>query len=207
MNTRLKRFPLADGRIEITVEGLPNGEVSPYLLGFPISKEVSDDKLTGSVSCRRQSNGPRPLCILSRDKNTNRKGADQLNEVFSNAADCILPVIWNDICSGLLCANRSEGYEPLAMGRPSNWRLGFRYVPLRLSFLFPHRASDNTAKPKVLDRTPCCHCQQLYRLCDWIANVTVWFRSCKPVLHLRIRVQRTVLAKEANKPRSGAATD
>jgi hypothetical protein len=35
MNTRLKRFPLADGRIEITVEGLPNGEVSPYLLVPP----------------------------------------------------------------------------------------------------------------------------------------------------------------------------
>jgi hypothetical protein len=39
MITRLKKFPLADGRIEITVEGLPNGEVSPYLLDSPSQRK------------------------------------------------------------------------------------------------------------------------------------------------------------------------
>jgi len=45
-----------------------------------------------------------------------------------------------------------------------------------------------------LDRTPYRNCQQLDRLCNWIANVTAWLYSGKPVLHLRIRVQHAVVA-------------
>jgi len=84
----------------------------------------------------------------------------------------------------------------------------FRDVPFGLSFLFPHRPSDNTARTKILDRTPCRNCQQLDRLCNWIANVTAWFHSSKPVLHLRIRVQHAVVAQGTNthKSRSNAAT-
>jgi hypothetical protein len=89
-----------------------------------------------------------------------------------------------------------------------NWRLGFRDVPFGLSFLFPHGPSDNTARTKILDRTPYRHCQQRDRLCNCIANVTAWFYSRKPVLHLHICVQHAVVAQGTNthKSRSGAAT-
>jgi hypothetical protein len=74
----------------------------------------------------------------------------------------------------------------------------FRDDPLGLSFVFPHRPSNNTARTKILDRTPCRNCQQLDRLCDWIANVTAWLYSGEPVLHLRIRVQHAAVAQGTN---------
>ena len=83
----------------------------------------------------------------------------------------------------------------------------YTYVPFRLSFLFPHRPSDNAARAKILDRTACRNCQQLDRLCNWIANVTAWLYSSEPVLHLRIRVQHATVAQGTNtrKSRSGVA--
>lgn len=72
----------------------------------------------------------------------------------------------------------------------------------------PHHPSDNTARTKILDRTPYRNCEQLDRLCNCIANVTARLYSSKPVLHLHIRVQHAVVAQKTNthKPRSGAAT-
>jgi hypothetical protein len=74
----------------------------------------------------------------------------------------------------------------------------FCNVPFGLSFLFPHHPSDNTARTKILDRTPCRNCQQLDRLCNWIADVTAWLYSSEPVLHLRIRVQHAAVAQGTN---------
>jgi hypothetical protein len=71
----------------------------------------------------------------------------------------------------------------------------FYDVPFGLSFLFAHHPSDNPARAKILDRTPCRNCQQLDRLCNWIANVTAWLYSSEPVLHLRIRVQHVAVAQ------------
>jgi hypothetical protein len=87
-------------------------------------------------------------------------------------------------------------------------RLGFRHVPFGLSLLFPHRPSDNTARTKILDRTPYRNCQQLDRLCNWIANFTAWLYTRKLVLHLRICVQYAVVAQgtNAHKSRSDVAT-
>ena len=51
---------------------------------------------------------------------------------------------------------------------------------------------------KILDRTTCRNCQQLDRLCNWIANVTAWLYSSEPVLHLRIRVQHAIVAQGTN---------
>jgi hypothetical protein len=81
-------------------------------------------------------------------------------------------------------------------------------VPFGLSFVSPHRPSHNTARTKILDRTPYRNRQQLDRLCHCIANITAWLYSRKPVLHLRIRVQHAVVAQETNthKSRSDAAT-
>ena len=73
-----------------------------------------------------------------------------------------------------------------------------RDVSFGLSFLFPHRAGDNTARTKILGWTPRLNCQQLDRLRNWIANVTAWLYSSKPVLYLRIRDQHAVVAQEAN---------
>jgi hypothetical protein len=50
------------------------------------------------------------------------------------------------------------------------------------------------ARTKILDRTPYRNCEQLDRLCNWIANVTAWLYSSKPILHLRIRVQHAAMA-------------
>ena len=58
--------------------------------------------------------------------------------------------------------------------------------------------ADDIACTKIVDRTTCRDCQQLDRLCHWIANVTAWFYSSEHVLHLRIRVQHAVLAQGAN---------
>jgi hypothetical protein len=76
--------------------------------------------------------------------------------------------------------------------------------PFGLSFLFPHRASDNTARTKILDRTPCCNREQLDRLCNWIANVTAWLYSSKPILHLRLRVQHSAMAQGADTHKSSS---
>ena len=86
------------------------------------------------------------------------------------------------------------------------WRFGFRDVPFGLSLLFPHRPSDNTARTKILDRTPCGNSQQPDRLCSWIAKVTAWLYSREPVLHRRIRVQHAIVAQGTNtrKSRSGS---
>jgi hypothetical protein len=101
-----------------------------------------------------------------------------------------------------LSEDGSESY------RSFNWRGGFRDVPFGLSFLFSHCASDNTARTKILDRTPYRNCEQLDRLCNWIANVTAWLYSSKPILHLRIRVQHAAMAQGTNtlKSSSGAGT-
>ena len=85
-----------------------------------------------------------------------------------------------------------------------HWRLGFRDVPFGLPFLFPHRASDNTARTKILDRTPYRNCEQLDRLCNWIANVTTWVYSSKAILHLRIRVQHAAMAQGTNTHKSSS---
>ena len=61
-----------------------------------------------------------------------------------------------------------------------------------------------TACAKIVDRTPCRNCQQLDRLCHWVANVTAWFYPGKPFLHLRIWVQRAAVAEAANTPKSRA---
>jgi hypothetical protein len=92
--------------------------------------------------------------------------------------------------------HESESYESLTLLNRVKLQLEgqFRDVPFGLSLLFPHRPSDNTARTKILDRTPYRNCQQLDRLCNWIANVTAWLYSGKPVLHLRIRVQHAVVA-------------
>jgi hypothetical protein len=79
-----------------------------------------------------------------------------------------------------------------------NGRFGFCDVPFGLSFLFPHHRGDNTARAKILDRTTCRNCQQLNRLCNWVANVTDWPYSSEPVLHLHIRVQHAALAQGTN---------
>jgi hypothetical protein len=76
--------------------------------------------------------------------------------------------------------------------------VGFRDDPFGLSFLFPYRPSDGTARTKILDRPPCRNCQQLDRLCHWIENVTAWLYSSEHVLHLRIRVQHAALAQGTN---------
>ena len=68
----------------------------------------------------------------------------------------------------------------------------------------PHRAGDNTARTKILDWAPYRNCEQLDRLRNWIANVTVWLYSSKPVLCLRIRDQPPVVAQKANAHKSGA---
>jgi hypothetical protein len=85
---------------------------------------------------------------------------------------------------------------------------GFRDDPFGLSFVSSHRPSDNTARTKILDRTACRNPQQLDRLCNRISNVTAWFHSSEPVLHLRIRVQHAPVAQGTNphKSRSGTAT-
>ena len=74
----------------------------------------------------------------------------------------------------------SESYESLILriGGSFNGRFGFCDVPFGLSFLFAHHPSDNPARAKILDRTPCRNCQQLDRLCNWIANVTAFQRTC-----------------------------
>jgi hypothetical protein len=84
----------------------------------------------------------------------------------------------------------------------------FSRCPFGLSFFFHHRASDNTARAKILDRTPNRDCEQLDRLCNWIANLTAWLYSSKPILHLRIRVQHAAVAQgtETHKSRSGVGT-
>jgi hypothetical protein len=84
---------------------------------------------------------------------------------------------------------------------------GFCDVPFGLSFVFAHRPSDNTARTKILDRTPHRNYQQLDRLRHWIANGTAWLYSSKPVLHLRVRVEHAVVAQETNthQSKSGAA--
>ena len=94
----------------------------------------------------------------------------------------------------------SESYESLILriGGSFNGRFGFCDVPFGLSFLFAHHPSDNPARAKILDRTPCRNCQQLDRLCNWIANVTAWLYSSEPVLHLRIRVQHAAVAQGTN---------
>jgi hypothetical protein len=86
---------------------------------------------------------------------------------------------------------------------------GFRDVPFGLSFVFAHRPGDDTARTKILDRTPYRNYQQLDRLCHWIANGTAWLYSSKPVLHLRIRVQHAVVGQETNthKSTSGPTTE
>jgi hypothetical protein len=88
------------------------------------------------------------------------------------------------------------------------WRLDFCDVPFGLSIVFPHRPGDNTTRTQILDRTPYRNAEQLDRLCNWIANITAWLYSSKPVLHLRVRVQHAVLAQETNThtSKSGAAT-
>jgi hypothetical protein len=82
-------------------------------------------------------------------------------------------------------------------------------VPFGLSFLFPHHPSDNPARAKILDRTPCRNSQQLDRLCNRAANVTAWLYSREPVLHRRIRVQHAIVAQRTNtrKSRSSAVTE
>jgi len=84
----------------------------------------------------------------------------------------------------------------------------FRNVPFGLSLLFLHHPSDNTARTKILDRTPRRNSQQLDRLCNWIAKVTAWLYSSEPVSHLRIRVQHAPVAQGTNtqKSRPGTAT-
>jgi hypothetical protein len=85
---------------------------------------------------------------------------------------------------------------------------GFRNDPFGLRFVSPHRPGNNSARPKILDRTACRNCQQLDRLHNRISNVTAWLYSSEPVLHLRIRAQHAALAQGTNthKSRSGAAT-
>ena len=61
--------------------------------------------------------------------------------------------------------------------------------------MFAHHPGDNPARAKILDRTPCRNCQQLDRLCNWIANVAARLYSSEPVLHLRIRVQHVAVAQ------------
>ena len=94
----------------------------------------------------------------------------------------------------------SESYESLILriGESFNGRFGFCDVPFGLSFLFAHHPGDNSARAKILDRTPCRNCQQLDRLCNWIANVTAWLYSSEPVLHLRIRLQHAAVAQGTN---------
>src|ERR1700722_2220939 len=115
-----------------------------------------------------------------------------------------------DLASAIVTKQVSESSQPLILwvGQRFNWRLGFYDVPFGLSFLFPHCPGDNTARPKILDRAPHRDCQQLDRLCNCIANVTAWLYSSKPVLHLHIRVQHTVVAQgtHTHTSRSGAAT-
>ena len=91
----------------------------------------------------------------------------------------------------------SESYELLVLriGGSFNERFVFCDVPFGLSFLFAHRPGDNPARAKILDRTPCRNCQQLDRLCNWIANVAARLYSSEPVLHLRIRVQHVAVAQ------------
>ena len=69
-----------------------------------------------------------------------------------------------------------------------HWRLGFRDVPFGLSLLLFHCPGDDTARTKILDRTPYRNRQQLDRLCNWIPDVTAWLYSSKPILRLRLRV-------------------
>jgi hypothetical protein len=94
----------------------------------------------------------------------------------------------------------SESYDLLILriGGSFNGRFGFCDVPFGLSFLFAHHPSDNPARAKILDRTPCSNCQQLDRMCNWIANVTAWPYSSEPVLHLRIRIQHAAVAQGTN---------
>ena len=113
--------------------------------------------------------------------------------------------------TGSSTEDRSGSYESLILCiRGSfNGRFGFCDVPFGLSFLFPHHPSDNPARAKILDRTPCRNSQQLDRVCNWTANVTAWLYSREPVLHRRIRVQHAIVAQGTNtrKSRSGAATE
>ena len=64
--------------------------------------------------------------------------------------------------------------------------------------MLSHRVGDNPRRTKIVDRAPCFNCQLLDRLCHWIANVTVWPHSGKPVLRLCIRVQHPVLARSTD---------
>src|ERR1700678_2336310 len=106
--------------------------------------------------------------------------------------------------------HESESYESLTLLNRLKLPLGvsFRDVPFGLSFLFPHRPGDNTARTKMLDRTPSRNYQQRDCLCHWSAYVTVWLYSSKPVLHLRIRAQHAVVVQATNTCtfRSGTAT-
>ena len=87
---------------------------------------------------------------------------------------------------------------PLLARRQKGKRLR-RDVSFGLSFLFPHRAGDNTARTKILGWTPRLNCQQLDRLRNWIANITAWLYSSQPVLCLRIRDQHSGVDQEANR--------
>ena len=103
---------------------------------------------------------------------------------------------------------QAHGFRSVIVHERGIREFGFCDVPFGLSLVFAHRLGDNTARTKILDRTPYRNYQQLDRLCHWIANSTAWLYSSKPVLHLRIRVQHAVVGQETNthKWKSGAAT-
>src|ERR1700679_698923 len=106
--------------------------------------------------------------------------------------------------------HESESYESLTLLHRLKLPLGvsFRDVPFGLSFLFPHRPGDDTARTKMLDRTRSRNHQQHDCLCHWMAYVTAWLYSSKPVLHLRIHTQHAVVVQATNTcaSRYGAAT-
>src|ERR1700744_3308865 len=106
--------------------------------------------------------------------------------------------------------HESESYESLTLLNRLKLPLGvsFRDVPFGLSFLYPHRPGDDTARTKMLDRTPSRNHQQHDCLCHWMAYLTAWLYSSKPVLHRRIRAQHAVVVQATNPctSRSDAAT-
>jgi len=81
----------------------------------------------------------------------------------------------------------------------------FGAVPVGLSFLSSHCSCDDPCRPKNVDRPSCLGGKQLNLLRHWNSYVPIRIHPRERVLHLYLRSQPEVVAKEGGTvaPRRG----